>query len=251
MILRLSSAALIATAMACAAQPDVNECFKVRALLKMDQDHYWANWANECPYTIDSVYVAVQFSDRSGGRLGDSVWAMHFLPPGTHRVTRLTAPREIDDFESVGVLKITSSSDEALLHLPPASKITPVKIPDRPRPVVAAATVPRAEAVSAEEHHRRGRELIRDRNYRAAIAELSEAIREKPNFPAAFNARGFARYMSREYRPALDDLDQAIRLNPTYLNAYQNRRQVRKASGDLAGSAADARTIRELSGNSR
>lgn len=244
----VTSVALLCAGAIFAGPPGIPECFKVHDLLKTDQDHYWANWSNACPYTIDSVYVEVGFSDRSGNHLGDGVWALHFLPPGAHRVTRFSTPESLADFDSVHVRKITSSTEEALLHLPgqadrPADRTRPA-IPEKVR-------VMRSATVSAQEHHRRGRQLIRSGDYHAAIAELSEAIREKPDFSSAYNARGFARYLSRDYHSALDDLDHAIRLEPNYLNAYQNRRQARKAAGDLSGSLADSAKIQELLRNSR
>jgi tetratricopeptide (TPR) repeat protein len=248
MTLRLTLISLFSAATLFAAQPKIPECFKVHALLKMDQDHYWANWSNACPYTIDSVYVAVQFSDRAGTYLGDGLWALHFILPGAHRIIRFTTPGAIADFDFVRVHKITSSSEEALLNLTrPADRPKP-QIPGRVGDPGNAVLV---ETVSAEEHQRRGRELIESMKYVAAIAELSEVIREKPDSWLAYNARGFARYMSHQYRPALEDFDQAIRLNPKYLNAYQNRSQARKAVGDLSGSAADARAIHELSQSAR
>src|ERR1700677_1240854 len=87
--------------LACAENPTVTNCFKVNALIKMDEDHYWADWTNACPYTIDSVYVMVKFRNESGGALGDGVWGLHFVTPGTHQVTRFTSPLSLADFHSV------------------------------------------------------------------------------------------------------------------------------------------------------
>lgn len=258
-------------AAASSAQPKIAQCFKVYDLLKMDQDHYWANWANACPYTIDSVYIMVRFSDRSRRGLGNGVWALHFVVPGTHQVTRFTAPRDVPDFDFVHLRKITTDWMEALLEDPsdrtrvltaeevrsgdpgPAWKLAAepkarvvgearLVADDGPSAVVEA---PRVESASAVENYRRGRALLKKRQYTAAIAELSEAIKEQPG-PLVYNARGFAYYLAHDYPRALADLDEAIRLNPRYLNAYQNRSRSRKAAGDARGSAADSKKARAL-----
>ena len=259
MIFRLTSLAVLSAALVFPASPRLADCFKVHSLLRMDRDHYWADWSNACPYTIDSVYVLVQFADRSRVPIGEGVWALHFVVPGAHQVTRFTAPRNVPDFDSVRVHKITASSEEALLE--------PLPVPDRPLlakvdragdhvsipdlgrvalPAFASIAPPAIDPMSAAEHNRRGRELLRTKNYAAAIDELSEAIRQKPDYSIAYNARGFARYLSREYQPAIADLDEAIRLNPKYVNAYQNRSHARRAAGDISGSIADMKTIRQL-----
>jgi tetratricopeptide (TPR) repeat protein len=176
----------------------------------------------------------VKFRNESGNALADGVWGLHLVTPGTHQVTRFTSPLSLADFHSVHVAKITTDSVEAL-HAEPG-----------PEPPPLVVNAPRVENFSAEEHHRLGRELLDKRNYREAITELSEAIREKSDFALAYNARGFAYYMLRDYRQANSDLDEAIRLNPAYLNAFQNRSHARRALGDLKGSAADANQARAL-----
>ena len=104
--------------LACAADKPADaaipECFKVRALLKTDDTHYWADWANTCPFTIDKVYVLVGFLDRSRKMLGNGVWPMYFILPGVHRVTRFSVPVGVSGFEFVDVRRITTNSVEAL-----------------------------------------------------------------------------------------------------------------------------------------
>jgi len=100
-------------AVALAKHPKVSECFKVHELLRADEEHYWATWTNACPYTIDSVYVTVRFADRSSRDLADGVWSLHFIPPGTHRTMRFSAPGKIADFASVHQKKITADMAEA------------------------------------------------------------------------------------------------------------------------------------------
>jgi len=106
--------ALLAPGMALAADPSVAQCFKVNALLKMDGDHYWADWKNSCPYTIDSVYVAVEFADRLGNHVGNGLWALHLVGPGLARVIRLSAPATTAAFERITVSRITTDLEQAL-----------------------------------------------------------------------------------------------------------------------------------------
>jgi hypothetical protein len=97
-----------------AERPKVSDCFKVHSLTRMDDEHYWANWTNACPYTIDSVYVMIGFADKSRKVLGEGVWGLHFITQGMHRVIRFSTPSRVDGFEFVSVRKITTDAAEAL-----------------------------------------------------------------------------------------------------------------------------------------
>src|SRR5215472_2431691 len=96
------------------ASPRVSDCFKVHALVRADEAHYWADWTNACPYTIDAVYVLVTFNDKSRRRVGEGVWPVYFVPPGTHRVIRFSVSSEVSDFASVHLQKITADAEEGL-----------------------------------------------------------------------------------------------------------------------------------------
>ena len=91
---------------------EVGKCFKVLRLLKTDATHYWADWSNTCPYTIDAVYVMVGFRDSGHREMGNGVWPMYFVKPGAHRVTRFSAP--VENFETVHVHLITTDSATGL-----------------------------------------------------------------------------------------------------------------------------------------
>ncbi len=146
---------------AAASQTAVSQCFKVHRLLKTDSTHYWADWSNTCPYTIEAVYVMVGFRDHSRQEMGSGVWPMYFVQPGVHRVTRFSAP--VADFETVHVHRITTDSALALKPDPgpavPASaepapytvgdtsvgKVAPALLPGA-APATASATPPAAAA---------------------------------------------------------------------------------------------------------
>lgn len=95
------------------AKAGVEQCFKVHRLLKTDEAHYWADWTNNCPYTIDAVYVLVGFADHSRKELGNGVWPMYFVQPGVHRVTRFSVPVGVAGFETIHLHRITTNSAEA------------------------------------------------------------------------------------------------------------------------------------------
>jgi len=110
-----------------------------------------------------------------------------------------------------------------------------VEKPAPPKPASPAG------ARAAEAHHRLGRELSSKGEFHKAVDELTEALKLKPDFPLALNARGFAYFRLRDYKRAIADLDEAIRLDPRYSNAYRNRAAARRALGDKAGAEEDLR----------
>jgi hypothetical protein len=118
----LTVVSLLSAGAAFAQTPKISDCFKVHALIRADEAHYWADWTNACPYTINSVYVLVAFADKSRLHIGDGVWPMYFVTPGAHRVTRFSVPAEVLDFASVHVRKITADAAEGLrsTHASPA-----------------------------------------------------------------------------------------------------------------------------------
>jgi len=105
-----------------AQKPKVAECFKVHSLVRADASHYWANWSNRCPYSIDSVYVLVTFTDQSRHQIGDGVFPTYFATPGAHRVTRFSVPADAAGFAAVHVRKITSDASEGLKSASPGAE---------------------------------------------------------------------------------------------------------------------------------
>lgn len=109
----------------------VPECFKVHSMIRADEDHYWANWTNKCPFTIDSVYVMVAFGDESRQSIGNGVWALYFITPGAHRVIRFSTPPGVSDYQTVKTRKITTDPGEALVSSPqPAPPVSAERVGD-------------------------------------------------------------------------------------------------------------------------
>jgi hypothetical protein len=120
--------------------PKIEDCFQINWMLRADDAHYWADWVNTCPYTIDSVYVMVGFTDHTKKPMGNGVWPMYFVLSGAHQVTRFSAPAQVEGFEAVLVHRITTDSAVAFSEdrnnvpmvshaAPPAGTVIPAKAP--------------------------------------------------------------------------------------------------------------------------
>ncbi len=94
--------------------------------------------------------------------------------------------------------------------------------------------------------------------YDRAIADLSEAIRQKPDFPEAFRNRGNSYYDNGQFSHAIDDYNQALQLRPVYLSALQGRGNAFAALGqydraiedyDKAGGVQPGAAVFQARGN--
>lgn len=83
----------------------------------------------------------------------------------------------------------------------------------------------------AEEHNYPTEELVfrraelydAQKNYKAAIEEMTKLIKEAPQNPVYYNNRGFIRTHSQQYKEAIEDLDMAIKLDSSIAFAYNNK----------------------------
>ncbi|MBW4688450.1 MAG: tetratricopeptide repeat protein [Komarekiella atlantica HA4396-MV6] len=91
------------------------------------------------------------------------------------------------------------------------------------------------------------RSLLKD--YKGAIAALTEAIRLNVKDTLAYNNRGNARSNLGDLQGAIADYSQALNINPNYIQAYINRGNTRSASGDKQGAIADYNQALKLNPN--
>jgi tetratricopeptide (TPR) repeat protein len=85
----------------------------------------------------------------------------------------------------------------------------------------------------------RGEYYCQTRQYDLAIADQTEAIRLRPNFPEAHVDRAGCYMGKHDYKAALADYDAAIRLAPKRSGYYPVRAQIRIWLGDPNGAFAD------------
>ena len=92
---------------------------------------------------------------------------------------------------------------------------------------------------SAEAYLERGDGYAAAQAYSQAIADYSEALRQRPNWAEAYNNRGYSEWWHGQSEAALADYNQALALRPAYAYAYNNRGVVSMATGQTAQSIVD------------
>ncbi len=80
----------------------------------------------------------------------------------------------------------------------------------------------------------------------AALADMDEAIRLRPQMSGLFINRAFIRYKLDDYYGAMADYDYAVTLEPTNVTALYNRALLRAEVHDLNRAAADFDKVLEL-----
>lgn len=86
-------------------------------------------------------------------------------------------------------------------------------------PPVAVATSVRQLAQRAND---RGLQLYKEKQYAAAEAEFTEALKLRPDFALAANNLGFVFYKQEKYKEAIRWFDNTIRIDPSRAIAYVN-----------------------------
>ncbi|MEO1621712.1 MAG: tetratricopeptide repeat protein [Cyanobacteria bacterium J06632_3] len=91
----------------------------------------------------------------------------------------------------------------------------------------------------AQAYHYRGRLRQKEGNEAGALADWSEAIRIKPNYPEPHYHRALVHLSQGLHSKALADFDAVLTADPTLANAYYHRGNLRHQLGDIPGAVAD------------
>lgn len=92
---------------------------------------------------------------------------------------------------------------------------------------------------SAEACYARGKKNFKDREYDAAIADFTKAIRLKPAFAEAYRDRGWSYSAKRQYDQAITDFSELIRLWPDSAEAYRDRGWAHSSNGQYDQAITD------------
>ena len=94
-------------------------------------------------------------------------------------------------------------------------------------------------AAKAKAHYRRGNAHADLKDNAKALADYAEAIRLKPDYSDAYNARGIVYFDQGQFDKAIAEYDTALKLNPKNFRALTNRGNARTRKGQCKEAAAD------------
>lgn len=110
--------------------------------------------------------------------------------------------------------------------------------------VAAAATV--TDRQRAQQANDRGLQLYREKRYDEAVAQLTEALKLRPDFAQAANNLGFVYYRQQRYAEAVRWLENTLKIDPSRAVAYLNLGDASFHAGDQARARQAYATYLEL-----
>jgi uncharacterized caspase-like protein len=136
---------------------------------------------------------------------------------------------------------------------PAVANTTPVIVKDlqgNEQKIVPPTAVPSSARQLAQRANDRGLQLYKEKQYAAAEAQFTEALKLRPDFALAANNLGFVYYRQEKHKEAARWFENAIKIDPSRAVAYFNLGDALAQSGDKAGAAKAYRTYLELAPNS-
>ena len=112
--------------------------------------------------------------------------------------------------------------------------------------IVPPAAVPISQRQLAQRANDRGLQFYKEKQYAAAEAQFTEALKLRPDFALAANNLGFVYYKQEKYPEAARWFENAIKLDPSRAIAYLNLGDARARSGEREKAKKAYQTYLEL-----
>ncbi|SFV16079.1 polysaccharide deacetylase family protein [Pseudoduganella namucuonensis] len=119
----------------------------------------------------------------------------------------------------------------------PAARPVPVTVKDlqgNEQKIIPPAAVPVSARLLAQRANDRGLQLYKEKQYAAAEAQFTEALKLRTDFALAANNLGFVFYKQDRYKEAARWFENTIRIDPSRAIAYLNLGDASARSGDTA-----------------
>jgi uncharacterized caspase-like protein/peptidoglycan/xylan/chitin deacetylase (PgdA/CDA1 family) len=185
------------------------------------------------------------FGSLPGSEGGDFVFELpveaEFINPQT---TQLSS-----DAIALNVKLDAVRPDEKLPASAPAPAVTVKDLQGVARMIVPPAAAPSSQRQLAQRANDRGLQLYKEKQYAAAEAQFTEALKLRPDFALAANNLGFVFYKQEKYREAARWFDNAIRIDPSRAIAYRNLGDAQAQAGEGAKAKAAFTTYLALAPN--
>jgi len=116
--------------------------------------------------------------------------------------------------------------------------------------IVPPAAVPTSARQLAQRANDRGLQLYKEKQYAAAEAQFTEALKLRPDFALAANNLGFVYYKQEKYKEAARWFENAIKIDPSRAIAYLNLGDAYAFSNESDKARKAYQTFLELAPNS-
>jgi uncharacterized caspase-like protein/peptidoglycan/xylan/chitin deacetylase (PgdA/CDA1 family) len=186
------------------------------------------------------------FGSLPGSEGGDFVFE---LPSETEFLSPQTAQLSSE------AIALNTRLDASRSQLPapdtPAAKSTPAAVAIKDlqggdQKIVPPAPVTLSARQQAQRANDRGLQLYREKQYAAAEAQFTEALKLRPDFALAANNLGFVFYRQDKYREAARWFENTIKIDPSRAIAYLNLGDAYARSGEHDKAKASYKTYLEL-----
>lgn len=117
------------------------------------------------------------------------------------------------------------------------------------RTIATPAPVPVSARQQAQRANDRGLQLYKEKQYAAAEAQFTEALKLRPDFALAANNLGFVYYKQDKFVEAARWFENAIKMDPSRAIAYLNLADAHGHAGDKDKARAAYKTYLELAPN--
>lgn len=147
-------------------------------------------------------------------------------------------------------IALNTKQDAVRVPAAPSGKIAPAVIvkdlQGREQKIVPPAAVPVSQSQLAQRANDRGLQLYKEKQYSAAEAQFTEALKLRPDFALAANNLGFVYYKQDKYAEAARWFENAIKLDPSRAIAYLNLGDARARTGETEKAKQAYRVYLEL-----
>jgi uncharacterized caspase-like protein/peptidoglycan/xylan/chitin deacetylase (PgdA/CDA1 family) len=131
----------------------------------------------------------------------------------------------------------------------PAAPVVVKDLQGGERTIATPAPVPVSARQQAQRANDRGLQLYKEKQYAAAEAQFTEALKLKPDFALAANNLGYVYYKQDKFAEAARWFENAIKMDPSRAIAYLNLADANSHAGDKDKAQAAYKTYLELAPN--